>query len=73
MKTSSLGSTRSDKGSESRRGSSTCASHGELVWDQIEAGSEPGHEIKNYVDRGKPVADNTIVDLARTHLQAAGA
>ena len=48
-------------------------STGDLVRDQIEAGTELGQELRGYSDRGDPVPDETIMDLIRVHLQPAGA
>ncbi len=48
-------------------------STGDLVRDQIEAGTELGQELKGYSDRGEPVPDEKIMDLIRVHLQPTGA
>jgi adenylate kinase len=47
-------------------------STGELVRDQIEAGTELGQKLKGYSDRGDSVPDETIMNLVRVHLQPAG-
>ena len=43
-------------------------STGDLVRDQIEAGTELGRDLKGYSDRGEPVPDDIIMDLVRPQL-----
>lgn len=46
---------------------------GDLVRDQIEAGTELGSELKGHYEQGEPVPDDVIMDLVRPHLLPAGA
>ena len=72
-----LGPVGSGKGTQAQlvsgRLNYTRISTGDLVRDQIEAGTELGGELKGYSDRGDPVPDDIIMDLVRPHLQPAGA
>jgi adenylate kinase len=77
MKISLLGPVGSGKGTQAQlvsgRLNYTRISTGDLVRDQIEAGTELGGELKGYSDRGDPVPDDIIMALVRPHLQPAGA
>lgn len=77
MKIALLGPVGVGKGTQAQRVSERLnyvrVSTGDLVRDQIEAGTELGQELKGYSDRGDPVPDETIMDLIRVHLQPAGA
>ena len=72
-----LGPVGSGKGTQAQlvsgRLNYTRISTGDLVRDQIEAGTELGGELKGYSDQGDPVPDEIIMDLVRPHLQPAGA
>jgi adenylate kinase len=76
MKISLLGPVGVGKGTQAQRISQilnyTRIATGDLVRDQIEAGTELGRQIKGYSDRGEPVPDNTIMELVQPHLQPAG-
>lgn len=77
MKIALLGPVGVGKGTQAQRAAGRLnyvrVSTGDLVRDQIEAGTELGRELKGYSDRGDPVPDETIMDLIRVHLQPAGA
>ncbi len=77
MKISLLGPVGVGKGTQAQRLAGRLnymrVSTGDLVRDQIEAGTELGQKLKGYSDRGDPVPDETIIDLIRVHLQPAGA
>jgi len=77
VKIALLGTVGVGKGTQAQRVSERLnyvrVSSGDLVRDQIEAGTELGQELKGYSDRGDPVPDETIMDLIRVHLQPAGA
>ena len=77
MKVSLLGPVGSGKGTQAQlvsgRLNYTRISTGDLIRDQIDAGTELGRELKSYSDRGDPVPDETIMELVRPHLQPAGA
>ncbi|CAN5182960.1 adenylate kinase [soil metagenome] len=77
MKIALLGPVGVGKGTQAQRAAGRLnyvrVSTGDLVRDQIEAGTELGRELKGYSDRGDPVPDETIMDLIRFHLQPAGA
>jgi len=77
VKISLLGPVGVGKGTQAQRVAGRLnyvrVSTGDLVRDQIEAGTELGQELKGYSDRGDPVPDGTIMDLIRVHLQPAGA
>jgi adenylate kinase len=76
MKVSFLGPVGSGKGTQAQLVAGKLnyrrVSTGDLVRDQIDAGTELGRELKGYSDRGDPVPDDTIMDLLRPHLQPAG-
>src|SRR5215208_5163290 len=76
MKVSLLGPVGSGKGTQAQLVSGRLnyarVSTGDLVRDQIEAGTELGRELKGYSDRGEPVPDDIIMDLVRPQLQPAG-
>jgi adenylate kinase len=76
MKVSLLGPVGSGKGTQAQLVSGKLnyrrVSTGDLVRDQIDAGTELGRELKGYSDRGDPVPNDTIMDLLRPHLQPAG-
>ncbi len=76
MKISLLGPVGSGKGTQAQRISERLnyarIATGDLVRDQIEAGTKLGQEIKDYVNQGEPVPDETIMDLTRPHLNPAG-
>ena len=76
MKVSLLGPVGSGKGTQAQLVSGRLnyarISTGDLVRDQIEAGTELGRELKGYSDRGEPVPDDIIMDLVRPQLQPAG-
>src|ERR687884_2172139 len=76
MKISLLGPVGSGKGTQAQRISERLnyarIATGDLVRDQINADTELGREIKDYVDRGEPVPDEVIMELARPHLNPAG-
>ncbi len=46
---------------------------GDLIRDQIEAGTELGGELEGYYERGEPVPDDIVMELVRPHLLPAGA
>ncbi len=46
---------------------------GDLIRDQIEAGTELGGELEGYYERGEPVPDDMVMELVRPHLLPAGA
>ena len=46
---------------------------GDLIRDQIEAGTELGGELEGYYERGEPVPDDVVMELVRPHLLPAGA
>ncbi len=77
MKIALLGPVGVGKGTQAQRLAERLnymrVSTGDLVRDQIEADTELGREIKEHVDRGEPVPDDVIMELARPHLQPAGA
>lgn len=77
MKIALLGPVGVGKGTQAQRVAGRLnyvrVSTGDLVRDQIEAGTELGQDLKGYSDRGDPVPDETIMDLIRVHLQPAGA
>ena len=76
MKISLLGPVGTGKGTQAQRVSERLnyarIATGDLVRDQINADTELGREIKDYVDRGEPVPDEVIMELARPHLNPAG-
>lgn len=77
MKIALLGPVGVGKGTQAQRVAGRLnyvrVSTGDLVRDQIEAGTELGQDLKGYSDWGDPVPDETIMDLIRVHLQPAGA
>jgi len=77
MKISLLGAVGTGKGTQAQRVSQrlnyTRIATGDLVRDQIEAGTELGCQLKEYSDRGDPVPDETIMELTRPHLNPGGA
>ncbi len=77
MKISLLGPVGSGKGTQAQQISERLnymrVATGDLVRDQIEADTELGREIKGYAERGEPVPDDVILELARPHLNPAGA
>ena len=76
MKISLLGPVGTGKGTQVQRVSESLnyarIATGGLVRNQIAADTELGREIKGYVDRGEPVPDDVIMELARPHLNPAG-
>ncbi len=46
---------------------------GDLIRDQIEAGTELGRELEGYYAQGEPVPDDMVMELVRPHLLPAGA
>ncbi len=46
---------------------------GDLIRDQIEAGTELGGELEGYYEQGEPVPDDMVMELVRPHLLPAGA
>jgi adenylate kinase len=70
-----LGPQGAGKGTQAQRISeSTGARHistGDLVRAEIRSGSELGHTIKNYNDRGELVPDEIIVEMMRPYLEEA--
>jgi adenylate kinase len=76
MKIALLGPVGVGKGTQaqqiSERLNYTRVATGDLVRDQIEAGTELGRDIRVYSDRGEPVPDDVIMELTRPHLQPAG-
>ncbi len=76
MKISMLGPVGTGKGTQIQRISERLnyarVATGDLIRDQIKADTEVGREIRGYVDRGEPVPDEVVMDLARPHLNPAG-
>ena len=76
MKIALLGPVGVGKGTQAQRVSHglnyTRIATGDLVRDQIQAGTELGREIKGYNDRGELVPDDSIMELTRPHLLPAG-
>jgi adenylate kinase len=77
MKIAMLGPVGVGKGTQIQRISErlnyTRLSTGDLVRDQIEAGTELGRKLEDYYERGEPVPDDAIMDLVQPHLNPAGA
>ena len=77
MKIAILGPVGVGKGTQIQRISETLnytrIGTGDLVRNQIEAGTELGRELEGYYERGEPVPDDVIMDLVRPHLLPAGA
>ncbi len=76
MKISLLGPVGIGKGTQAQRISERLnyarVATGDLVRDQIKADTELGREIRDYADRGEPVPDDVIMEMARPHLNPAG-
>ena len=76
MKISLLGPVGTGKGTQAQRISERLnyarVATGDLVRDQIKADTELGREIRDYADRGEPVPDDVIMEMARPHLNPAG-
>ena len=77
MKIAMLGPVGVGKGTQIQRISEmlnyTRVGTGDLIRDQIEAGTELGQELEGYYERGEPVPDDVVMELARPHLLPAGA
>lgn len=71
-----LGPVGVGKGTQAQRVSQklnyTRVATGDLVRDQVKAGTKLGHEIKDYAEGGEPVPDDVIMELTKPHLLPAG-